>query len=122
MPSDARFAPGVKSRCAAQIRYTRGVAVSNLIATFDAQLWKTKLGFSIPVPLAEAFGWKRGKNKLTLDLVIAKPSGERTSKRSVHMVSGTEVTNPKRMFDGLEVGDNIRVTARNPQLRSRISK
>jgi hypothetical protein len=96
------------------------VAVPNLTATFDAKVWKTKLGFWIPKPLAKAFGWKKGK-KLTLDLVITKPSGELAFQGPALLVSETEVTTP-RIFENLAVGETIRVTAHNPQPRNKKSK
>jgi hypothetical protein len=99
------------------------MAVPNLTVQFDAKVWKakTKKGLWIPKRLAQAFGWKKGK-KLTLDLVIAKSSGEPVFEGSALCVSGTEITNPKRMFDSLLAGEKIRVTACNPKLRNKKSK
>jgi hypothetical protein len=99
------------------------MAVQNLTVQFDAKIWKakTKKGFWIPKRLAQAFGWKKGK-KLTLDLVITKSSGEPVFDDSALCVSGTEITNPKRMFDNLLAGEKIRVTACNPKVGNKKPK
>lgn len=98
--------------------------VRNLTVTFDTNVWPNskRKGFFFPKSLAVAFGKKRDEG-LSLDLKIAKTSEPSRTifGGSALLVSETEITTP-RIFLKLDAGDEIRVTARNPQPHSRKSK
>ncbi len=65
------------------------------------------MGFWIPKPLAQAFGWKKGQRR-KIHLVISK-SGERAFEGDALLISETEVTTP-HIFKKLDNGDEIQVT------------
>src|SRR4051812_40948148 len=84
------------------------MAIRNLIVKFDTRVWAgSRMGFWLPKPLAQAFGWKEGE-KRKVHLVISK-SGKRAFKGDALLISETEISTP-HVFKKLDHGDEIRVT------------
>ena len=65
------------------------------------------MGFWLPKPLAQAFGWEKGK-KSKVHLVITK-SEKRAFRGNALLISETEITTPS-IFKKLKHGDEIQVT------------
>ncbi len=98
------------------------MAMRNPTVTFHTTVYSKKSeqsrkGFEFPKHLAELLGKKKGK-PFTLALTITRPSGEVVFHDLASTTSGTEIREA-RIFDNLEYGDEIRVTACNPPLQQK---